>query len=177
MLRLPVNKGVSGMKIENIFIHCSDSPFGNVLMIDEWHKERGWKGIGYQLVILNGYPFSTGKDAYWKFLDGMPCPGRSLDANAWLGADEVGAHAYGYNRKSVGICLIGLPGKFSVMELTTSRVAVRAYMEAFDLTVDKVKGHSEVDSKKTCPGIDMDVYRQLIQTPTLDSNVLQELIQ
>ena len=159
-------------RTENIVLHCSASSFGNVLMIDEWHKARGWKGIGYQLVILNGYAFSTGKDAYWKFFDGMPCPGRPLSANAWLDAEEVGAHAYGYNRKSVGICLIGEPGKFSIMQLTTSSVAVRAYMKAFGLTVESVKGHYEVNPGKKCPGLDMNKYRGFIQ----DRNRLQELI-
>jgi hypothetical protein len=33
--------------IKQIIIHCSDSEFGNVIQIDRWHRERGWKGIGY----------------------------------------------------------------------------------------------------------------------------------
>jgi len=165
------------MQIEKIYLHCSDSAYGNVLLIDSWHKSKGWEGIGYHLVVLNGFSFSTGyptgKKDYWEFLNGMSCPGRPLNANVWLEADEVGAHAYGYNRSSVGICLIGLPGEFSVKQLTTSRVAIIAYMKAFGLTAENVKGHYEVNPGKTCPGLDMDIYREFIQDP----NKLQELMQ
>jgi len=30
------------MKLKNIFVHCSSSPWGDVLIFDEWHKKRGW---------------------------------------------------------------------------------------------------------------------------------------
>jgi hypothetical protein len=41
-------------KIDTIVIHQSDSAFGNAAVIDKWHRERGWSGIGYHWVILNG---------------------------------------------------------------------------------------------------------------------------
>ena len=52
--------------------------------IDRWHKQKGWKGIGYHYVIL---------------LDGTVEQGRELEA--------VGAHCSGHNAHSVGICYIG----------------------------------------------------------------------
>ena len=39
-------------KLTNIIIHCSDSDFGDAQTIDLWHKQRGWKGIGYHYVIV-----------------------------------------------------------------------------------------------------------------------------
>ena len=50
------------MKPTAIVIHCSDSSYGTVDIIDHWHKMRGWSGIGYHYVIGNGYTTkSTGK--------------------------------------------------------------------------------------------------------------------
>jgi hypothetical protein len=42
-------------KIEYIFNHHSASDWGDAAEIDKWHKEKGWKGIGYHYVVLNGY--------------------------------------------------------------------------------------------------------------------------
>lgn len=52
--------------------------------INQWHIDRGWKGIGYHGVIRR---------------NGVLEAGRPLDV--------VGAHAYGYNLVSWGICLVG----------------------------------------------------------------------
>ena len=41
-------------EIKKVIIHCSDSDFGTASVIDGWHKERGWDGIGYHYVITNG---------------------------------------------------------------------------------------------------------------------------
>ncbi len=41
-------------EIKRIIIHHSASDFGDAKLIDKWHKERGWKGIGYHFVVLNG---------------------------------------------------------------------------------------------------------------------------
>lgn len=73
--------------IDYIVVHCSATKASQdvtVKDIDRWHRERGWNGIGYHFVIER---------------DGRIQGGRPLM--------EVGAHAYGYNRVSWGICLIG----------------------------------------------------------------------
>ena len=56
------------MTPDRITIHCSDSEWGNADVIDEWHKKRGWDGIGYHYVILNGYP------TYNEVMDRKPTP-------------------------------------------------------------------------------------------------------
>ncbi len=67
--------------------HCSATKEGKIFYahnIDEWHKERGFRKIGYHIVIL---------------LNGKARFGRDI----W----EKGAHAKGYNKNSIGICYIG----------------------------------------------------------------------
>lgn len=74
-------------KIDRIIIHCSDTPAGRyttVEDIDRWHRERGFKKIGYHYVI---------------YLNGAIHKGRS--------ETEVGAHCKGYNAHSIGVCYVG----------------------------------------------------------------------
>lgn len=52
--------------------------------IDRWHKERGFKKIGYHYVI---------------YLDGSIHEGRK--------EEEIGAHTVGHNANSIGICYVG----------------------------------------------------------------------
>ena len=150
-------------KIERIIIHCSDSLFGNALMIDGWHKDRGWNGIGYNRVVLNGYSDRTGDyDSFWSHLDGTIETGRPLDADRWLEADEVGAHAYGYNHTSIGICMIGQNGIFSPRQFITVRAMIEDMLCQWGLNVSAIVGHYELDDNKTCPDIHMDMFRDYI---------------
>ena len=73
--------------IKYIVIHCSATPPRSNIgakTIDQWHKDRGWSGIGYHVVVR--------RDGTLEF-------GRPFD--------KVGAHAYGVNRVSWGVCMIG----------------------------------------------------------------------
>lgn len=70
-----------------IVIHCSATgPTSDIGAdeIDQWHKAKGWSGIGYHAVIR--------RDGEIEF-------GRHFD--------EVGAHVQGQNARSVGICMVG----------------------------------------------------------------------
>ncbi len=74
-------------KINKIILHCSATKEGQPFTakdIDTWHKQRGWKGIGYHYVVL---------------LDGTVQPGRP--------ESEIGAHTDGQNANSIGICYVG----------------------------------------------------------------------
>lgn len=74
-------------QIEAIIIHCTATREGQDVKasdIDKWHKERGWKMIGYNYVID---------------LDGTIENGRPLTM--------VGAHCKGWNDRSIGICYVG----------------------------------------------------------------------
>jgi N-acetylmuramoyl-L-alanine amidase len=73
--------------VKYIVVHCSATPPTadiGVADIDKWHRSRGWDGIGYHLVIKR---------------DGVVQPGRKLNT--------PGAHAEGYNKLSVGVCMVG----------------------------------------------------------------------
>lgn len=73
--------------INDIIVHCSATAEGKKYTakdIDKWHKERGFKKIGYHYVVL---------------LDGTVEKGRD--------ESEVGAHCEGHNANSIGICYIG----------------------------------------------------------------------
>jgi len=73
--------------INKIIIHCSATAEGRpftVNDIDRWHRQRGFRCIGYHFVI---------------YLDGSVHQGRPIA--------EVGAHCLGQNANSIGICYIG----------------------------------------------------------------------
>ena len=74
-------------KITELVLHCSATREGQhvtVADIDRWHRDRGFKKIGYHYVI---------------YLDGSIHAGRDLE--------EVGAHVTGHNAATIGICYIG----------------------------------------------------------------------
>ena len=74
-------------KINKIIIHCSDTPEGRnntVADITAWHKQRGFRTIGYHFVV---------------YIDGTVVEGRPLA--------EIGAHCSNHNANSIGICYIG----------------------------------------------------------------------
>lgn len=73
--------------IKELIIHCSATPEGKNFTttdIDRWHRQRGFKKIGYHYVI---------------YLDGSIHTGRK--------EGEIGAHCSGHNANSIGICYIG----------------------------------------------------------------------
>lgn len=74
-------------KIDTIIIHCAATkPSMDVGLkeIDQWHRAKGYFGIGYHYVIRRNGEIEVG---------------RPLDA--------AGAHAKGHNANSIGICLVG----------------------------------------------------------------------
>jgi hypothetical protein len=124
----------------NVIIHCSDSGWGNAVTIDSWHRQRGMLMIGYHFVILNGQISPKRHNSYF---DGRIETGRPCDMDNLIGPDEVGAHALGYNDKSIGICLIGLPGQFTGSQM-------RSLIDLLHNIKDKIGDinvlqHSDVD--------------------------------
>ena len=73
--------------IDLIVIHCTATEQGEEYTVEDitlWHKARGFRTIGYHFLI---------------HLDGIISNGRPIK--------EIGAHARGYNRRSIGICYVG----------------------------------------------------------------------
>lgn len=70
-----------------IIVHCSATAEGKditVADIDRWHRNRGFKKIGYHYVV---------------YLDGSIHQGRK--------DNEIGAHCKGHNSESIGVCYVG----------------------------------------------------------------------
>lgn len=148
-------------KIDTIFLHCSDSAFGEVRAIELWHRQRGWKSIGYHYIILNGRPFKDVR--YFDFLDGQIQPGHAFNDDPIFADNEIGNHVAGRNSTSLGICLIGTT-YFTGLQLIAARQVCLALCAKFDIEMDNVKGHYEdLNANKTCPNIPMDSFRQFLQ--------------
>lgn len=120
-------------KITEIIIHCADTPASmdiGVEEIDQWHKARGWDSCGYHYVIRRNGKVEYGRDE-----------------------NEVGAHAYGHNHNSLGVCLVG--GKPDCNYTAAQWKALEELV--WDLMSDYpdavVLGHRDV-SRKDCPMFD-----------------------
>jgi N-acetylmuramoyl-L-alanine amidase len=146
--------------LKNIFLHCSDSAFGEVRIVDQWHRQRGWKGIGYHYVILNGRPFKDVR--YIDFLDGQIQPGHAFNDDAIFQDYEVGTHVAGRNASSLGVCLIGTT-EFTDPQLLSARRLLLTLAKRFQLQIKDILGHYEdPDANKTCPNIPMDYFREYL---------------
>jgi N-acetylmuramoyl-L-alanine amidase len=120
-------------KINKIIIHCSATPNGrehDVADIRSWHMAppKNWSDIGYHYVIR---------------VDGILERGRE--------DKTIGAHAYGHNKHSIGICMIGL-NKFNIDQWWELRKLVAQLLTKHPDA--KVIGHNEI-SHKSCPGFDV----------------------
>lgn len=81
-------------KIDAIVIHCSATRAGwdvRAKDIDKWHKERGFKMIGYNYVID---------------LDGTIEKGRPLTMDG-AHCNTAGLSGLSYNKHAIGICYVG----------------------------------------------------------------------
>jgi N-acetylmuramoyl-L-alanine amidase len=119
--------------IRRIMVHCSDSTFGDAALIESWHIQRGWSEIGYHYVLLR---------------DGTVEQGNRHD-------DEVGAHVKGHNHDSIGICLIGKDGLFSMAQAASLRQLLQALRAQYAIPSEQIFGHSQFDKGKTCPDFDV----------------------
>lgn len=124
--------------INHLVIHCSATVEGkdfNAKDIDRWHKQKGWKGIGYHYVIK---------------LDGTIEKGRP--------DSEIGAHVQGHNTNSIGICYIGgIDKNLAPKDTRTAAQKTALYKLLCDLkdTYPKAKilGHREFSKDLNGNGI------------------------
>jgi N-acetylmuramoyl-L-alanine amidase len=128
-------------QVRFLVVHCSASPPSvrcDVTVIDRWHRERGFRKIGYHFVICR---------------DGVVQSGRALD--------EVGAHVEGFNACSIGICLVGgvdeknqpqnnfTPEQFTALHA----LLIRLFYKFHDA---EVQGHRDFPNvAKACPSFDV----------------------
>ena len=114
------------MDWSGITIHHSASPDVSANEIDQWHKSRGWRGIGYHFVLRQ---------------NGDIEPGRPID--------KQGAHARGRNGSHIGICLTGnLNEQLPHMEQLSSLLSLLSGLQSrYKISKDNIEGHHE-----NCPG-------------------------
>lgn len=123
-------------RIDDIVIHQSASPLSTTAaLIDQWHRERGWKGIGYHLVIEG---------------DGRLVVGRALGVQ--------GAHCRRSNANSIGICVVGDNAKPSCEWVAAQIATLRSVVSIFAALLPdaQVRGHRDMPYASTvCPGLDV----------------------
>ena len=125
-------------------IHCAATKPSMDIGADtirDWHVNgNGWRDIGYHLVIRRNGDVEKGRDI-----------------------NDSGAHAAGYNSKSIGLCLVGgmaednsAEDNFTAQQWTSLLATVK------ELEVDypsaKVIGHNEI-SEKECPSFDVQKWK------------------
>lgn len=140
--------------INLIVIHCTASPNGvprSIAEITADHKARGFSAIGYHHVIN---------------VDGTVMRGRP--------EDEPGAHAKGFNARSIGVCLVGgvggkdklNPGKYTDAQWLSLKALLTELLARYpgckivghrDLSPD-LDGDGEIEPRewiKLCPAFEV----------------------
>lgn len=132
--------------IEEIIIHCSATKAGvdyKADDIDNWHRDRGFEGIGYHYVI-------------------------DLDGTIELGRDlrRAGAHTKEHNYDSIGICYIGgidSNGGFADTRTEAQKKTLRNLLQVL-LSVwpnAHISGHRDWTKGKECPCFDCAEYADI----------------
>lgn len=126
--------------IDTIIIHCSATKEGfgfHASDIDRWHRERGFRCIGYHYVVC---------------LDGSIEKGRE--------ESEIGAHCtqQRMNHRSIGVCYIGgldSGGKPKDTRTPAQRESLQALLRQLRKRYPsaKIRGHRDF-APKACPCFD-----------------------
>ena len=130
---------------EYIVIHCSATKPSMDIGLSEirnWHvNERGWRDVGYHYVIKRNGEVELGRNIR-----------------------DTGAHAAGYNSKSIGICLVGgmaednsTEDNFTAQQWTALLDLIQQKLS--DYPDAKVIGHNEI-SEKDCPCFDVQKWKE-----------------
>ena len=130
--------------LSEIIVHCTatrpdwwsgKTTIQKVAEVRRWHKDRGWRDVGYHFLI----------DRDGTVLEGRP-------------VEQVGAHTKGRNKRSIGISLFGGHGsserdQFSDNFTEAQNAALRGLISNLidDYGKLKVSGHNQY-AAKACPG-------------------------
>lgn len=185
-ITLPPIAAHVGRSINLLVVHCSATASGQRIdragrnaaqVIDEWHQARSFKRVAFAKASHNPHLHAIGYH-YVIDIDGAILTGRSLN--------ETGAHAQGFNRMSIGICLIGgaeREGRFTPAQWKALAALTRALAAKFNIPLamperlnnqtirDGVCGHRDLSPDrngngliepfewlKTCPGFSVESW-------------------
>ena len=119
--------------IKYLVVHCSDTPDTenlSALDIHKMHLSFGWNGIGYHKIICKNGKIENGRPEYW-----------------------IGAHVYGFNEESLGVCLIG-KSHFNSKQLDAIFNLLCVWKKRYKFA--EVIGHTNFpNTQKTCPNFDV----------------------
>ena len=129
-------------KWKYIIIHHSATDYGNALVFDKAHINRGWDGLGYDFVIDNGTESKKN--------------GQIEVSPRWI-KQKNGAHckASNMNEKGIGVCLVGdyTTSYVSDAQLDSLVFLVNKLRLYYGIPVSNIIGHGQVPGANTaCPG-------------------------
>ena len=126
-----------------IVIHHSATTEGSAAVFHRFHvDERGWDSLGYHFVIGNGTGSGDGE----------------IEVGPRWRRQQTGSHAVGYNRRGIGICLVGNfnEQRPTPRQMQSLRLLGTHLMKRFDIPPERVIGHKECRGASTeCPGKNM----------------------
>ena len=129
-------------KVEKVILHhawtgdTKESQF-SAKDIDRWHKEKGWKGIGYHFYIDRNGKLERGRDV-----------------------NEVGAHTKGQNDSSIGVCLEG-KWSWTMPQVISLIMLYRMIRDIHNLTFNDWFCHNDF-AEKEGPGFDRATLRMFL---------------
>ena len=123
-------------RIKYLVVHCSDTPDEEDLCardIHAMHLGFGWHGVGYHRVIRRSGEVEQGRPDYW-----------------------IGAHVYGFNEVSLGVCLLGRQ-RFTPAQMESLERVLREWKEHYPNAA--ICGHCDFDyTDKTCPNFNVSAW-------------------
>ena len=140
---------------DHLIVHASATEHGedfSAADIDKWHRARGWLGNGYHFVIRLDVTIES-----------------KANGNRCRPVDKPGAHVGncgpGWNRRSIGVCLIGgltngePSADYQQAQFDSLYWLINELVEEYDIPADHIMGHRDLieltdSSPKACPCFD-----------------------
>jgi hypothetical protein len=118
-------------------LHHSASAVGGAKRFDDWHRARGWDGVGYAFVIGNGTDTADGE----------------IETTFRWREQRDGAHVKGWNDLAIGVCLVGNFEETDPTPLQRESLVrlVRHLRLRFGIPRERVVGHGALGAT-LCPG-------------------------
>lgn len=125
--------------VNKIILHCSgtniDSYDFDAICLDHVNN-NGWSDIGYHF---------------------------GIDYNSRIhilrGIERSGAHAKGYNKHSIGICVLGL-NAFTKQQFQSLARLCDMLIKIFNIKKEAIYPHNEFNKYKTCPNFDVEWFKK-----------------
>ena len=118
-------------KVQRLIVHHSASDRDTTTPADiyRWHKERGWRDIGYQFIITGDGALHFGRPE-----------------------NQTGAHTKGHNTTSLGVCVTG---NFEKSQPTPKQWQMLVFwlersMKKYGLRKEQVHYHKEFSATACC---------------------------